>query len=115
MGDTMSGTPQREEIDVKVATVEARADTKFAQVLREMRTGFATLDGKLVALNTRMAGLERVTAGTKTTIILTGIAIAGALVAILAYGQAWFGLGLANRDTIKAVVTEVIQQQAPHK
>jgi hypothetical protein len=33
------------------------------------------------------------------------------LVAVLAYGQTWFGLGVSARDIIRATVTEMHQQQ----
>jgi hypothetical protein len=112
---TMSGTPPREEIDAKLALVESRGDTKFAQVLGEMRTGFAAIDGKFVALNTRLDGLERSASGTKATIILTGIGAVAIVIGVLAYGQTWFGIGVATRDTVKSAVSEYIQQTTPPK
>ena len=111
----MTEPPTREEITAQLAAVEARGDTKLERVLGEMRTGFATIDGKFAALNTRLDGLNRSTSGTKTTVILTGIAIAGVIVAILAYGQAWFGLGMSTRDTVKSAISEYIQQSTPQK
>lgn len=105
-GDQMSDSPSREEIAARLEAMEARSDTKFAQFLGEMRTGFAVID-------TRLNSLERSTAGTKMTIIGTGIGAVAVIVAVLAYGQTWFGIGVSNRDTIKAIVTEVIQQQTP--
>jgi hypothetical protein len=57
----MSESPSREEIAARLEAVEARTDTKFAQILGEMRTGFAVID-------TRLSSLDRSTAGTKMTL-----------------------------------------------
>jgi hypothetical protein len=110
-GDRMSDQPTRDEITAHLAAVEARTDAKIAQAIGEVRTGFATLDGRFVTISSRLDGLERTASGAKTTTIVTGIAVVGVLVAILAYGQTWFGIGVASRDTIKAAVVEAIQQQ----
>ncbi len=111
MADEMANPPTKDEIAYQLEAVEARGDTKLAQILGELRTGFATLDGKLGVVSTRLDGLERATGGTKMTIVGTAIAAVAVIIAIMAYGQAWFGLGVTSRDTIKSVVTEVIQQQ----
>jgi putative Mn2+ efflux pump MntP len=70
----------------------------------EMRQGFAELSG-------RVDHVEKVTAGVKTTVLGTGIGVVAVLVGILSYGQTWFGLGISNRETIKAIVAEYAEQQ----
>lgn len=42
---------------------EARTDTKFAEPLGEMRTGFAKIDGQLHALDARPRSVERLASG----------------------------------------------------
>jgi hypothetical protein len=95
--------------------VEARTDAKIAHMLGEVRSGFATIDGKLMALDSRLDGLERSASGTKATVILTGIGAVALVIGVLAYGQTWFGIGVATRDTVKSAVSEYIQQTAPPK
>ena len=107
----MSDTPTRPEIDAKLQAAEARGDTKLAEALGEVRTAFARLEGKFDNVNTRITDLQHSTGGTKGTILATGVAVVALIVGILTYGQGWFGIGVTTRDTIKSVVTEVIQQQ----
>ena len=68
-------------IDAKVAAAEARTDTKFAEVLGELKA------------------IKASTSGLKTTVILTGIGAIAVVVAIIAYGGSMFGTGLSV-DTI---------------
>lgn len=86
--------PTREEIDAKIAAAEARTDTKFAQLFGEVRH------------------IQQSVSGTKTTIIITGIAVLGVLVAILGYGQQWLGLGLNISDVAQKSATSAIEQYA---
>lgn len=88
----------REEIEAKLAVAEARTDTKFAQILGHVDTLAADLKGEMKALNSRMSAIERSTSGLKATVIITGIAIVGVVVAIMAYGGQFFGLGLSTDE-----------------
>ena len=105
----------REEIEAKIAAAEARTDAKFVEMMGElkasraeftgaMQASHATLLGEIKAVGERVAGVEgtlsarmgaveRATAGTKTTIIITGIAIFAAVVAAIAWGGDEFGRG----------------------
>ncbi|MBV8616870.1 MAG: hypothetical protein JOY66_24280 [Acetobacteraceae bacterium] len=94
-------TPKETELRIELA--EARTDKKFAAMLGEMRTGFARLDA-------RLDGVERATSGIKATVIGTGIAAVVLVIAVLAYGQTWFGIGVSTRDVVRAAVTEYRQQ-----
>jgi len=106
-----------DEAELRISVSEARTDTKFAeflgrteagfQTLRgEMQTGFASLRGEIQALNVRVDAIEKSTAGLRTTIIGTGIATVAVLIAVLAYGQTWFGIGVSAREVIRATIAE---------
>ncbi|MBV9783381.1 MAG: hypothetical protein JO264_06140 [Acidisphaera sp.] len=110
--------------DAKLAAAIGRSDTKFAELIGRMDAGFASLRGELQAklstIEARLDGVEKATAGIKTTIIVTvlptGLAVIAAVIGILAYGQAWFGIGVSTRDIIRTTVAEYQQghpQPAP--
>lgn len=108
------------EEHLRMQLVEARTDTKFAQVLGEMRAGFAAIDGRFAAIDGRFAaidarltGVERATSGLKATIVGTGVAVVAVMIGILTYGHAWFGIGVSTRDIVRATVTEYLQQHPP--
>lgn len=94
--------------DLRAQLAEAKTDKKFADMLGEVRAGFARVDG-------RLSGLERQTAGVKSTVILTGLAVAALMLAVLTYGQAWFGIGISTRDVVKSAVSEYVQQHPATK
>ncbi len=111
---------------LRIELSEARTDKKFADMLGEMRAGFAELGGRIEGLGirlngridhlgTRIDGLERSSSSIKQTVIGTGLAvvalIAAMVIGMLAFGQAGFGLGLSARDTAKAAATEALQQE----
>jgi hypothetical protein len=132
-----------ETADLRAQLAEARTDKKFADMLGEVRIGFAgieakigtlegriegkigtlegriegkigTLDGKISALDGRLSALEQSVAGIKPTIILTGLAVAALMIGVLTYGQAWFGIGVSTRDIMRATVAEYnLQHQTP--
>lgn len=89
-----------ETTDLKIKLSEAQGEVRLAEALGEVRTGFAQL-------NERLAALDRSTSGLKAVIIGTGIAAVAVVVAMLAYGQTWFGIGVATRDIIRATVSEM--------
>jgi len=114
----MNDVPTRQEVAAQLAAVEAHTDTKFAQLIGEMRTGFAALNGRIDGLSGRVDGLsgrldavERSVSGIKITVIVTAIAAVAVVVAVLGYGQTWFGLGIGTRDIVRATVSELMQQQ----
>ena len=118
----MSDELNRTEMAAQIAAGEARASTRLAEALGEMRSGFADIRGEmrttsaelrgdLGKISARLDAVERTVAGTKTTVIATGIAVVAVIIAVLTYGQAWFGTGVSTRDMIRATVAEM--QQAP--
>ncbi len=110
-------------VELRIQLSESRTDAKFERVLGEMRTGFAEMRGEMRTgfselrgevgkLATRIAAVEKSTSGIRTTVILTGIAAVGVVVAVLAYGQSLFANGLTTRDQVRAVISE-LHLQAP--
>ena len=108
IGDAHSTVMADEITDLRAQLAEAKTDKKFADMLGEVRAGFAGVDG-------RLSGLERQTAGVKSTVILTGLAVAALMLAVLTYGQAWFGIGVSTRDVVKSAVSEYFQQHPAAK
>jgi type IV secretory pathway TrbD component len=115
---SMSDTPSRAEIEAQIAASEARSATGQTALLGEMRTssaelrgemraGFAELRGEIAKIATRLDTVERTVGGTKTTVIATGIASVAVIIAVLTYGQTWFGIGVSARDVIRATVAEM--------
>lgn len=104
-------------IQAQFELAEARTEARFAQLIAEMRAGFAALNARVDTLEgrtgVRLDALERVTAGTKTTVIGTGIAVVAVLIAVLSYGQTWFGIGVSTRDIVRATVAEMQIQGVP--
>jgi hypothetical protein len=105
--------PTREEIDAKLAALDAKNDARFERMVGEMRTSQAELSGRVTGalgelkqeLRGDYAALKASTAG-KLTVILTGISSTLAVLAIViavifglaASGQTMFGLGQSTRD-----------------
>ncbi len=53
--------------------------------------------------------------GLRATVILTGLGSVALVVAVLAYGQTWFGLGASTREIVRATVLELRQDAPPAK
>jgi hypothetical protein len=90
----MVDPPSREEIDAKIAASEARTDTKFAELLGEVKATNARLDHITGHLVEEKAG-RRVT---NSLIIGTGLAVIAAIVAVVSMSAAWFTNGIAVND-----------------
>lgn len=109
----MSDAPTRDEIDAKLALVDARTDTKFAETLGEMRAGFAELRGDLKALDAKVSALPSKFTFV-STVLGTGIAIAAIVLAVLAFGGQMFGQGFsADAIASKAAMDAVAAVQQP--
>jgi len=106
--------PTREEIDSKFETVAAKTDTKFAELIGEIRVISSDLKGEMKNINTHLNAVERSTAGVKGTIIVAALATIAIVIGVLAFGQQWFGIGITMRDIIRATVSEErLQREAP--
>jgi hypothetical protein len=95
--------------DTKLAEAISRSDVKHTELIGRMEAGFADVKGHISAANARLDGIERSTVGLRTAIFGTGVAAVAVVIAILAYGQAWFGIGVSTRDIVRATVTELLQ------
>lgn len=83
------------EIDAKIAAAEARTDTKFAEMMGELRV------------------IESSTRGTKATVIGTGIAAVALVVAIFTWGSQMFGVGMDAQSVADQAARSVEQRTAP--
>jgi hypothetical protein len=108
---TMAPTEQ-ELTDAKLRTVSAETETRFAQLIGKIDSSNADLKGELKAMSAHFAALERSTAGVKGTIIGTVAAALVITIAILGYGQQWFGIGMSTRDIVRQTVKEMHDQPA---
>jgi len=76
-------------LNAKLDAVEARTETKFAQLLGELKslgTSLNHIESTLADLKGDVADAKSAAAGTKSYVIGTGIAIAGFVLAIFAFG-----------------------------
>ncbi len=99
--------------DGKLAEAIGKSDARYAEVVGRLDTGLTDIKGQITAVNTRLEGIERMTGGIKTTVMVTGLTVVAIIVAILTYGQTWFGIGITTRDAVKAEVTSMQQQAKP--
>lgn len=112
VSEPMSEFPSRDEMAARLEAAEARADAKVAQVLGEIKAGFARLEGEMARLSGKIESVEATTSGIKATVVVTGIAAVGLVLATLTYGQNWFGIGVTTRDVVKSAVAEYLHQQS---
>lgn len=83
------------EVDAKIAAAEARTDTKFAQLMGELRV------------------IEGATRGIKTTVVGTGIAAVALVVAIFTWGSQMFGVGMDAQSIADQAARSVELRTAP--
>lgn len=74
-------------VDAKIAAAEARTDTKFTEVLAELKL-----------INQRMDHVEKSTTGLRSNIWGAALAAVGLSVGALAYGGQMFGIGMQASD-----------------
>lgn len=100
------------EIDAKIATSRAESDTKFAQLRGDFHAEFATLRGEIKATNAKLDTVISYTSGTKATIVVTGIAsafaMAGLILAALAFAGDRFGAGM----DVSAIADAAVERAA---
>ena len=105
-GDAMAD-PTREEFDSKLETTVARTDTKFAELIGEIRVISSDLKGEMGKINTRLDGVERSTAGVKGTVVWVALGTIAIVIGVMAFGQQWFGIGMSTRDIVRTTVQEM--------
>ena len=96
-GVHMTNSPTREEVAAQIAATEARAavglsrlETAIERVSGDLRSSVENLRGEMRAGFARTASTSTVI----TTALVTGVALFAALVAVMAYGNDRFALGL---------------------
>lgn len=111
-GDIEMTHPTREEIDAKLQAVEARMDTRVAEVVGEIKTLVTKLDerdrlyqNQFTAINTKLDSVSNL----KWTIVGTGIGVVGLTYAAMAVVGAGFDSG---RETAQLMAAAEKSSQA---
>ncbi|MDR6954894.1 hypothetical protein J2X65_004270 [Ancylobacter sp. 3268] len=102
--DATSSDMTREEMDAKLEAAEARTDTKFAELLGEVKAMRAELSGDMKSIGARLDHVERATSGVRLNIWLAAVAVLGLAIAAMAYGGQQFGLGADLQSIVQATV-----------
>jgi RNA 3'-terminal phosphate cyclase len=89
-------------VDAKIAAAEARTDTKFAELLGEMRL-----------MNQRLDHVEKSTSGMRSTVIGTGIGVVAVAIAVMAYGAQWFGVGMDAQQVSERAAASALSKVEP--
>lgn len=96
--------------DAKIAASEARTDTKFARLEGKIDTLAASLGQSIQTLNAGIQAQRSEASANRNfliaSIIGTGVAIIGSIVAMLSYGATTFYNGTVMRDAVNSAVIE---------
>ena len=74
--------PTRDEIAAKIEASEARTDSKFSQVMAELRV----MSVRMEAISSDVSEVKSATSTIKWNIVATGLAIGGLIIAFFAFG-----------------------------
>jgi hypothetical protein len=114
--EEMANTPHDDQLlDAKLGRAAAETDTKFAQLLGRIDSSNAEVKGEIKALSAHFTALERSTSGVKATIIATAAVGIAIVIAILGYGQQWFGIVMSTRYIVRQTVQEMQLPPVPPK
>ncbi|KAB2701349.1 hypothetical protein [Brucella lupini] len=101
------------EVDAKIAAAEARTDTKFAEMMGELRV----ISGKLEHLDENYRETRKSISSVKTTVLVTAvttiIAIGGLFYTALQYGNSMFSAGLDTQTIAEQSAKNVVLQAEP--
>jgi|CXWL01.1.fsa_nt_gi hypothetical protein len=89
-------------IDAKLEAVEARTESKFAQMMGELRVisaGVTSLAEKVGELKADVGGVKAATAGVKWNIAALGLTLGGLIIAIAAFGTQILDMALTLVNT----------------
>lgn len=89
-------------VDAKIAASEARTDTKFAELLGEMRL-----------MNQRLDHVETQTSGLRLNVWLASATAVALVVAIFGWGTSMFGVGMDAQQVSDRAVSSAIQRIQP--
>ena len=97
----MTDNPTRDEIEARLAAVDARGQALAAQLTAKMDVAASELHGQIVALTARVEALSAQNRGTKSTIFVTGLLVVVVLIGALVYGSQLFGVGISANDVVE--------------
>ncbi len=100
--------------DAKIDRIEAAIGDLRVSLVR-VEAGLATVAASVSSLRETVTSLAASVSGLRATVILTGLGAVALVVAVLAYGQTWFGIGVSTRDIVRATVAEMRQEAASPK
>jgi len=80
--DILMAEPTRDEIAAKIEASEARTDSKFSQVMAELRV----MSVRMEAISSDVSEVKSATSTIKWNIVATGLAIGGLIIAFFAFG-----------------------------
>lgn len=87
------------EVDAKIAAAEARTDTKFAEMMGELRL-----------INQKLEHVEKSTAGIRLNIWLAAATAVGLVVAVFSWGTSMFGVGMDAQTVADKSASIVIEK-----
>lgn len=93
---------QMSEIDAKIAASEARTDTKFAEMMGELRL-----------INQRLEHVENSTSGLRMNTWLAAATAVALVVAIFSWGSSMFGVGMDAQSIANQSAKSLLDQAEP--
>ncbi|MBD7992870.1 hypothetical protein H9643_19010 [Ochrobactrum sp. Sa2BUA5] len=90
------------EVDAKIAAAEARTDTKFAEMMGELRV-----------ITQKLEHVEKSTSGIRLNIWLAAATAVGLVVGIFSWGTSMFGVGMDAQSIADQSAKNVVIQAEP--
>ncbi len=90
------------EVDAKIAAAEARTDTKFAEMMGELRL-----------INQKLEHVEKSTSGIRLNIWLAAATAVGLVVAVFSWGTSMFGVGMDAQSIADQSAKNALTQIQP--
>lgn len=90
------------EVDAKISAAEARTDTKFAEMMGELRL-----------INQRLDHVEKSTSGIRLNIWLAAATAVGLVVAVFGWGTSMYGIGMDAQSVADQSAKNVVEQAKP--
>jgi hypothetical protein len=100
----------REEIKDKLATAEAKTETRLAKLESQVALGIVDLKGQIGLLANDIAAVRRDKWVLLGTIAAVGVGLAALIVGLATYGDAMFGRGMNVHDVVRATIKETLEQ-----
>jgi hypothetical protein len=100
----------REEIKDKLATAEAKTETRLSKLESQFALGVIELKGQIGLLGNDIAAVRRDKWVILGTIAAGVFGLAALIVALATYGDAMFGRGINVRDVVQTTIKETLEQ-----